>query len=412
MDRVLGIIAEYNPFHNGHLSHLKQSKKLTNSKYTIAVMNGHFTQRGETSIVNKWEKTKMALENGIDLVIELPLIYSISSAENFAYGSIKILDSLNIVDTLSFGAEYSDIKTFNKISDLLVKEPTDYKNELKNNLNTGLSFAKSRENAIINFLGNNQDYIDILSSPNNILAIEYIKALKKLNSKIIPYSVKRTNDYNSQNIQKNITSGTSIRNALKENKIELLSEVMPISSYKILNKNLKNNQLVYISNFEKLILYKLRELKIDEIANLPDVNEGLEHLIKKAANSSSNLDDLIEKIKSKRYTRTRIQRILLYALLGITKKDMEISKQISPYIRVLGFNENGKKLLSKITKENPNLEIITSVKKFEDTCKNKDLQNMLKKDILASNIYTLGYKKISKANLDYTQKLITNIQKA
>ena len=409
MDRVLGIIAEYNPFHNGHLSHLQRSKKLTNSKYTIAVMNGPFTQRGETSIVNKWEKTKMALENGIDLVIELPLIYSISSAENFAYGSIKILDSLNIVDTLSFGAEYSDIKTFNKISDLLVKEPTDYKNELKNNLNTGLSFAKSRENAIINFLGNNQDYIDILSNPNNILAIEYIKALKKLNSKIIPYSVKRTNDYNSQNIQKNITSGTSIRNALKENKIELLSEVMPISSYKILNKNLKNNQLVYISNFEKLILFKLRELKIDEIANLPDVNEGLEHLIKKAANSSSNLDELIEKIKSKRYTRTRIQRIVLYALLGITKKDMEISKQISPYIRVLGFNENGKKLLSKITKENPNLEIITSVKKFEDTCKNKDLKNMLQKDILSSNIYTLGYEKISKANLDYTQKLITNI---
>ena len=408
MDRVLGIIAEYNPFHNGHLSHLKQSKKLTNSKYTIAVMNGHFTQRGETSIVNKWEKTKMALENGIDLVIELPLIYSISSAENFAYGSIKILDSLNIVDTLSFGAEYSDIKTFNKISDLLVKEPTDYKNELKNNLNTGLSFAKSRENAIINFLGNNQDYIDILSNPNNILAIEYIKALKKLNSKIIPYSVKRTNNYNSQNIQKNITSGTSIRNALKENKIELLSEVMPISSYKILNKNLKNNQLVYISNFEKLILFKLRELKIDEIANLPDVNEGLEHLIKKAANSSSNLDDLIEKIKSKRYTRTRIQRIVLYALLGITKKDMEISKQISPYIRVLGFNENGKKLLSKITKENPNLEIITSVKKFEDTCKNKDLKNMLQKDILSSNIYTLGYEKISEANLDYTKKLIIN----
>lgn len=408
MDRVLGIVAEYNPFHNGHLNHLELSKKLTGSKYTIAVINGHFTQRGETSIVNKWEKTKMALKNGIDLVIELPLIYSISSAENFAYGSIKILDSLNIVDTLSFGAEYPDIKTFHEISDLLVKEPAEYKEELKNNLSNGLSYAKSRENAIIKFVGKNQDYIDILSSPNNILAIEYLKTLKKLDSKIIPYLIKRTNNYNSQNIQKNITSGTSIRNALKENKIEILQKVMPFNSYKILKENFKNNQLVYISNFEKMILYKLRKLKINEIANLPDVNEGLEYLIKKAANSSSSLDELIEKIKSKRYTRTRIQRILLYALLGITKKDMEISKQISPYIRVLGFNENGKKLLSKITKENPNLEIITSVKKFEDKCKSKDLQNMLKKDILASNIYTLGYEKISEANLDYTKKLIIN----
>ena len=408
MDRVLGVVAEYNPFHNGHLNHLELSKKLTGSKYTIAVINGHFTQRGETSIVNKWEKTKMALKNGIDLVIELPLIYSISSAENFAYGSIKILDSLNIVDTLSFGAEYPDIKTFHEISDLLVKEPAEYKEELKNNLSNGLSYAKSRENAIIKFVGKNQDYIDILSSPNNILAIEYLKTLKKLDSKIIPYLIKRTNNYNSQNIQKNITSGTSIRNALKENKIEILQKVMPFNSYKILKENFKNNQLVYISNFEKMILYKLRELKINEIANLPDVNEGLEYLIKKAANSSSSLDELIEKIKSKRYTRTRIQRILLYALLGITKKDMVISKQISPYIRVLGFNENGKKLLSKITKENPNLEIITSVKKFEDKCKSKDLQNMLKKDILASNIYTLGYEKISEANLDYTKKLIIN----
>ncbi len=406
MDRVLGIVAEYNPFHNGHLQHLELSKKITNSKYTIAVMNGNFTERGETAIVDKWSRTKMALLNGIDLVIELPLIYSISSAENFAFGSIKILDSLNIVDTISFGAEYSNIPLFYKVSEILVNEPEKYKKILNIELNKGLSYPKARETALLSFLGNDKKYIDILSNPNNILAIEYIKALKKLHSSIIPYSIKRSSDYSDKCIHGNIASGSAIRYALKNNNLAILSKVMPESSYSILKENIKDNRLVDISKFDKLILYKLRNMSLAEIANLPDVNEGLENLIKKASLTCSTIPELIKMIKSKRYTITRIQRILLYILLDITKDNMEFSKKISPYIRVLGFNSNGQNLLSKISKSNPNLPIITSVKKFEDKCTNTYLKDLLYKDILATNIYTLGYDNNCLGNLDYTNKII------
>lgn len=182
---------------------------------------------------------------------------------------------------------------------------------------------------------------------------------------------------------------------------------MPQSSISVLMDCVKSGHVVSdISCFEKEILYKLRTMSIDEIANLPDVSEGLEFSIKKAANSCNNIIDFLDIVKSKRYTTTRIQRILLYSLLGITKKDMDISKKIYPYVRVLGFNEKGKSLLSKIARSNPKLNIITSVKKFENECKNKNLKLMLSKDICASNIFTLGYEFDSHGNLDYTHSIV------
>ena len=409
MSKVLGIIAEYNPFHNGHLYHLQRSLQSTGSTYSVAVISGNFTQRGSTSLIDKWAKAEIALKNGIDLVIELPLLYAISSAENFAEGAIKILDSLKVVDYISFGSESGDISTLNTIADVLYKEPKDYKNILAHELNKGLSFPKARENALLMYLNDIRKYTNVLSSPNNILGIEYLKALKKFKSNITPITLERYDaGYNDTTFTGNIASSTAIRNVIKNNGLDILRDLVPDNTFSILLDNIRIGHLVSdLSVFEKEIIYTLRKMQIEEIANLPDVTEGLEFAIKKAANSCNSVIEFLNIVKSKRYTNTRIQRILLYALLGITKKDMLLSKKVIPYIRILGFNNKGKYLISEISKINPKLEIITSVKKFMDTTNNKNSKYLLEKDIWATNVYTIGYEYDSWNNLDYTHKMIT-----
>ena len=407
-DRVLGIIAEYNPFHNGHLYHIQQAKRQTGSKYVICVMSGNFAQRGNTALVDKWVKTQMAFQNGVDIVIELPTIYSISSAENFAEGAIKILDQLKIINTLAFGTETDDLAALNNITNVLYNEPKEYVAILNHELSTGISYPKARENALMMYLNNIKRYANILSGSNNILAIEYLKAIKRLKTDIKPYAIQRKNVYyNDEQIVDEFASSTAIRKLLTRNEFSDIRKVMPENAYFLLKEQVKRGKYVLgIEKYEKEILYTLRRMSLEEILDLPDVSEGLENLIKNAANSCNNVSDLVNIVKSKRYTQTRIQRILLYALLGITKKDMQNSKKVNPYIRVLGFNDNGKQMLSDICKINPKINIITSVKKFEDKNNNKILAEMLEKDILATNIYTLGYEYDSWANLDYTNKLI------
>lgn len=405
MRKVLGIVAEYNPFHNGHLYHLNESKRKANAEFSICVMSGNFTQRGNTSIVDKWSRAQMAIESGVDLVIELPLIYSISSAENFAFGSISILNKLGIVDDISFGSESGDISVLRAFADVLYEQPKEYLSLLEHELAKGVSFPKAREKAALMYLNDIRKYSNILSNPNNILGIEYLKALKRLNSQIQPMTIKREGvSHDGTSIVNGITSSTTIRKSIK--KTDVLKQVVPESTFAILHDKLNHGQIVKsIASFEKEILYKLRTMSIAEISNLPDANEGLDHAIKNAVNSCNSIADLINLVKSKRYTQTRIQRILLYALLDITKQDMENSKRIIPYVRVLGFNSNGKKILSEIA--NPKLNIITSPKKFLEQSNNKLLKHMLLQDINASDIYTLAYDFDSKTGLDYTNGVVS-----
>ena len=348
------------------------------------------------------------MENGADIVIELPTIYSISSAENFAEGAIKILDSLKIVDTLSFGTETQDFAALNNIANVVYYEPKEYVSLLNHELGKGVSFPKARENAVLMYLNDIKRYANILSGANNILAIEYIKALRRFKSYLKPFSVQRIKVYyNDEHIVDDFASATAIRKMVKREQYEDIRKVVPKNSYALLQEEIKRGNIVMgLESFEKEILYTLRKMTVKEIQNLPDVTEGLENNIKNAANSCNNLQDLMNIIKSKRYTQTRIQRILLYSLLGITKKDMEIARKITPYTRVLGFNEKGKEMLSDICHINPKINIVTSVKKFMDNSSNKNLKEMLEKDIFASNVYTLGYAYDSWANLDYTNKLI------
>lgn len=408
MDNVLGIISEYNPFHNGHLYHLETSKEITNSKYTICIMNGNFTQRGNTSVIDKWSKAEMAILNGIDLVIELPTIYGISSAENFAEGAIKILNSLNIVNSVSFGSELGDITILDTFAKILHEQPKEYCTMLNHELNLGLSFPKARENALLMYLNDIRKYANILSDSNNILAIEYLKALRKYKSNIQPITIKRKAvNYNSNEKINNIASATGIRRLINDNKFDGIIDVMPNNSYRILKDKISRGEIVPdISKFEKEIIYNIRKMSLESIRNLPDVSEGLENSLKTAANSCNNINDLLSMVKSKRYTLSRLQRILLYVLLDISKKDMQDSYKAQPYIRVLGFNESGQNLLSTIANSNPSLPIITSVKKFTQTNNNKILKRMLDIDIFATNIYTLEYEYSSSSNLDFTTKII------
>lgn len=407
MDKILGIVSEYNPFHTGHLYHLKESKKIIKPDYTVAIMSGNFVERGDTAIIDKWSRAEMALKNGVDLVIELPLVYSISSAENFAMGAIKILNSLNMDTTISFGSESGNISVLNEIAKVLVQEPPEYLSILNHQLSLGVSFPKAREHALLMYLNDIRKYANILSESNNILGIEYLKAIQKQKARLNAITVTRKGSkYNSTDLEDFYPSATAIRQGIING--ENLEKCMPKASYKILQDKISKNEFVPgIVTFEQAILYKLRTMTVQEIAALPDVSEGLENKIKKASDSCNTLIDLTNMIKSKRYTMTRINRILLYVLLNITKKDIEDSYKVLPYIRILGVNQKGKELLSKISKTNKKLSIVTSPKKFLDTNKNKILKNMLEKDMFASNIYTLGYKKNPKANLDLTNKLIT-----
>lgn len=408
MNKVLGIIAEYNPFHNGHLYHISESKKAINAEYTVAVMSGNFVQRGDTSLIDKWSKAQMALQNGVDLVIELPAIYSVSSAENFASGAVKILNSLKIVDYLSFGSELCDVNILNEFANILFTEPKEYLSLLNHELSKGFSYPKASENALLMYLNDIRKYANILSSPNNILAIQYLKALKEENSHIIPISIRRNKvDYNDSEIVDGFASATAIRKIAQTNDVWSLRKAMPKSSFDIMYEALRSGKTVSnLSKFENEIIYNLRRMSVEEIAELPDVTEGLENLIKSAASSCNTIDEFINIVKSKRYTVTRLKRILVYCLLGMTKKDMLNSKKVSPYIRVLGFNQKGQELLSGIAHANPKLSIITSPRQFLDSSSNKLLKSMLEQDIFATDVYTLGYDYDSCCGLDFTTPVI------
>ena len=293
----------------------------------------------------------------------------------------------------------------NKFAQIILDEPAEYVTMLNHELSKGLSFPKARENALLLYINDIRNSANILSGSNNILGLEYLKQIAITGNKITPLTIKRVGtDYNSLTTINNFASATAIREMLLNKKS--VQKLMPSYAYSILKKELGSGRFVLdLSQFETAIIYKLRTMSVNQIANLPDVTEGLEYKIKNAANCCNTLESLVFMIKSKRYTLTRINRIMLYALLDITKQDYIDSQKVTPYVHVLGVSDNGKLLLSEMCR-NRKLEVITSVKQFMDNSKNRILTSMLEKDILATNIYTMGYKKTPDANLDYTKKLI------
>ena len=403
MGKRIGIIAEYNPFHNGHLYQIQKAKELTGADTVIAVMSGNFTQRGDTSLINKFEKAKIALQNEVDMVIELPTIYSISSAENFALGGVKILNEIGNIDYLVFGIEEENLEKLQAIADVLVNEDDEFKRNIKEELDKGNSYPKAREIVLKKVLSS-ENVENIMQKPNNILAIEYLKALKTTNSKIKPFAIKRKNTmHNDENINENYASGTYIRKLFIENNFNEIKKVVPKYTYERLLE--LKNQGTYVSSindFSDIVIYKIRTMTKEEISQIADVNEGLENSIKLASTSCKTIDEIVDKVSTKRYTKTRISRILTYILLYITKSEMEQSKNANQYIRVLGINKKCEGILKTINND----KLITSLKKFEENNGENQLLNIDKK---ATEIYTIKYQKSVQANLDYTSKFIIKI---
>lgn len=399
--KIVGIIAEFNPFHNGHKYLIQQAKKITKADYVIIVMSGNFTQTGNVAIYDKFTRAKLASEYGADLVIELPSIYSNSSAEYFAYGAVSLLNSLNIVDFLCFGAENDNIEMLKHISNTIINNNDILNNEIKSKLKLGISYPTAREAALKKLLSD--DEITLLKTPNNILGIEYIKALKRLDSKIIPICIKReSSNFNEISLNKasnRYTSATSIRNMIKLNKIDLVEKYVPASTYAtILNITPLFNDSLY-----KLLKYKILSSDIEQLKNFSEITEGLENKIKNEITHSNSYEELIFNLKSKRYTMTKIKRMLTNILLDITKDDLKyIVENNICYVHVLSLSYRGKDLLSLISK-NSNIPVITKINDKLLNSLNGDILKYLKLDILASNIYyTLSNDIINK---DYTNRL-------
>lgn len=405
MASILAIISEYNPFHNGHKLHVEKSKELTGADYVICITSGNFVQRGEPALIDKFIRAEMALKNGIDLIIELPTVFATSTAELFATGAMKIIKELKIVNYISFGSESGDIQKLNTLAELFLEEPSDFVELLQVEMKKGISYPKALENATSRYF-HDKSMGEVLSSPNNTLGIEYLKAIKKQSIEAIPVTVKRdvTIEEDLNKIKTGLTSGSNIRRLILNNK--RYDFTLPHESFEMLEKAKEENLLVPgLKVFEDIIIYKIRELSIDVLKQYPDVIEGLENKIKQASLISTNYEELISNIKSKRYTEARIKRILTHILLDITKEDIDLALRTRPYIRVLGFNEKGRAMLSALRKTTIK-RTCTAVKEFvESHSKNYDLLNTFMKDIYATNIYNIATKQ--KANTDYTNRVLS-----
>ncbi|MBU3226887.1 nucleotidyltransferase [Clostridium algidicarnis] len=387
--KVAAIISEYNPLHNGHKLHIDKTKKELNCDYLISIMSGNFVQRGLPSYIDKWNKSKVCVSNGIDLVIELPVIFSLSSAEFFAKGSAQILNSLGIVDYLSFGSEVGDIEPLKLIASILCNEPHAYKSLLKYNLSYGLAFAKARSLALTEYITNNFpmytiDFItNLLSSSNNILAIEYLKALYSLDSTIEPFTIKRLgSNYNDEGLSASFSSATSIRNHLKtSDDLTLLKSHLPKSSYTLIETLIKDNYTFpQMENIFPFIKYKALTDN-NSLKQIPEASEGLYNKIYKSLWDSSTYEESFSKMKSKRYASTRINRLLCQYFIGFENYSIDNLRRSDPsYIRVLAFNHKGAELLKKI-KSTSSLQIYTKLP--------KSLCPMLELDLQSTKAYSI-----------------------
>lgn len=377
--KVCAIICEYNPFHNGHKYQIDEIKK--NYDAVICIMSGAFVQRGDAAIFDKWTRAECALLNGADLVIELPVCFSVNTAQRFSFGAVSILDKLGVVNSLCFGSECGDIDMLIKAADILSNEPPELSDQIKMLLDDGMSYPKARSIAFSSLIDE-----DILTEPNNILALEYIQALKLLNSKIIPITIKRKDaGHHDKALSKNIASASAIRSLITANKD--YSAYVPDNTYEFY----KSASVADISLLDTVLIYLLRTTSPEVLKQINDVTEGIENRLISSAYECRGFYELCDNIKTKRYTHTKISRILVSTLLNHTK---ELSKVPPDYVRVLGMNKIGMELLSKIKKVSP-LQLITKTSDF------KSFNPSFELDIKSGDIYSLCIKNNKKNVRDY-----------
>ena len=359
---AVGIICEYNPFHNGHLYHLNKVKELANGEEIILILGGNFLQRGNLSIINKYDKTKIALEYGINLVVELPFQYATQSSDLFAKGAISTLKKLKC-NKLIFGSESANIELFKQLAKIQLNDK-EYNKRIKRYLKDGLNYPTALSRALKDF--SNFTIIE----PNDILALSYIKEIISQNVDIVPLTIKRTNNYHDTQLNNEISSATSIRKAIKELK-DIKNYVPNITLEYLKKENWENNYF----NFLK---YKIITEK-NNLNKYQTVDEGIENRILKGIYNSNNLEELINIVKTKRYTYNKINRMFTHILCSFTKEEAKKNKELK-YIRILGFDNIGKKYLNSIKRE-CNIPIITNIKK-----ENIDLLSL---ELKCDSIYNL-----------------------
>lgn len=394
--KITGIVCEYNPFHNGHLYHLKKTRE-NGATHIVAVMSGNYVQRGDTAVMDKFERAKLAVKGGADLVIEIPTVYALSSAEFYAKGAIYILDSLGCVDEISFGSEAGSVSELEKAAE--IADECSGAPEFEEYLKSGMSYPNAINTMIYSSYGKklSNRISDILASPNNVLAVEYLKALRRLNSSITPFTIQRKSAaHDSMTVLDGISSASYIRKCMNE-KSDFSGLVPAYVSQAYINAY-SAGKTADISNLERIIIYKLRTSSPEELREIPDVGQGLEYRILAAADKN-NLDEIFMSIKTKRYTMARIKRILLNMLIGVKKSDLEI---LPPYGRILAVTERGRDILSK-AKNTGKIPFATSLSKLAQT--SDDAERFAKLEGTASDIYALAQTKIGKAQSDYKARI-------
>lgn len=371
--KVAAIICEYNPFHNGHKYHIEQTKEQTGADYVMCIMSGSMVQRGEIAITDKWQRAKCAVQNGADLVVELPAVYALQSAENFAFGAIDLLCKSGVADILSFGSETGEVESLFKIANILINPPQIFTDALKSHMEAGNGYPAACEIAL------RESGIEDRLNPNDILAVNYIKALLKLNCDIKPFAIKRTNSYHSTDAMGNSASATAVRQMIKQS--DDVSSLVPQVPTDIYDEKA----------IESLVLGFFRLANADALRDIAGMEQGLPERMISLSKSAASLDQFVSDCVTKRYTAHRIRRAMMCSIIGIKKG------ATANYLRVLASNKNGFEIISQINQVG-NIPVITKLADFKhsDDC-------AIQFDIRATDIASLCSKvsQNRKASRDY-----------
>lgn len=343
---VVGIIAEYNPLHNGHVYHLQQAVEKAGASYVIVIMSGNFVQRGEPACTDKYTRAKWALEAGADIVLELPSVFSNASAQLFAEGAVRLLNATGVVTDLAFGCEQASLHVLNELLDIIVNEPPEYKTCLRTHMKEGKSYPRARYDALQE-LGIPNTMLQELVKPNNILAIEYLRSLKRIRSTITPLPIERIgSDYNDAYLTGEFSSATAIRNAVKAGDSQVTAALPLFVSGAM---TFDDQFPITVNDVGDMMLYKLRTMSLDSLRDIPDVAEGFEQALYSNSRNAVDADSFFESVKSKRYTLARCKRIGMSALLGVTKQlQTQMLDEDNMYFKVLGLKRSARSLLSAI----------------------------------------------------------------
>ncbi len=356
--KVLGIVVEYNPFHNGHLYHLNSAREIVKPDYVVAVMSGSFCQRGEPAIIDKFSRAHIALLNGVDVVFELPFVYATQDAGGFAKGAVWLLERSNVITDIAFGSESANIDFLTKIATVMIDQPEPFPRFMKEELKKGHSFPNARKYALLKYFELTKELspkeVLRIEKSNDILGVEYIKSLKELKSKIKVHVIKRVGaEDKDESFGGKFSSATSIRKLIIHGDWDKVTQAVPETSLKIIARELNEGRgPITLQQLEEIALAKLRLMGREELQRLYGFSEGIDLRFVECASKFGELDNFLSCVKAKRFTMSKIRRLLLYSLFNISQQFLSKCNELGPqYLRVLGFNTKGRQLLSVIKRK-------------------------------------------------------------